>query len=242
MIKHELGESNIKIGARETYIKDISKESSIVYEFLSKNHLQGGVRSNKSIGLFIKKTKHNFHKYEWSEEVIKEYNACNYNLNNNQLYILPKDTLVSLMTFGKPRFNKHYKWELLRFCNLIDCSVVGSGYKLLNYFKKEFMLDGDKLLSYGNRRWTYKHNNFYENNGFELLNISEPGYYYFKLNEPENIYHRVVFQKYKIKTYFEENKYGIDFFDPDMTAHDNMLLNGYRRIWDCGNFVFELEK
>jgi hypothetical protein len=30
-------------------------------------------------------------------------------------------------------------------------------------------------------------------------------------------------------------------FDETLTEKDNMFNNGYRRIWDCGNLVFEID-
>ena len=29
-------------------------------------------------------------------------------------------------------------------------------------------------------------------------------------------------------------------FDEKLTEWENMQLNGYDRIWDCGNFIYEL--
>jgi len=30
----------------------------------------------------------------------------------------------------------------------------------------------------------------------------------------------------------------LQIFDPNLTEWQNMQLNNYDRIWDCGNFVF----
>jgi hypothetical protein len=27
-------------------------------------------------------------------------------------------------------------------------------------------------------------------------------------------------------------------FNPELSEYDNMLLNGYNRVWDCGNYKF----
>jgi len=43
---------------------------------------------------------------------------------------------------------------------------------------------------------------------------------------------RMNFQKHKLK-----NK--IQNFNEELTEYENMLNNGYDRIWDCGNFKFE---
>lgn len=42
--------------------------------------------------------------------------------------------LVSCMTFGKPRYNKNYEYELVRYCSTYQ--VVGGAEKLFKYFVK----------------------------------------------------------------------------------------------------------
>jgi hypothetical protein len=46
---------------------------------------------------------------------------------------------------------------------------------------------------------------------------------------------RVQFQKHKLKD-------KLDKFDPSLTEWENMQLNDYNRIWDCGNYVFSWRK
>ena len=49
-----------------------------------------------------------------------------------------KDELVEIMTFGKPRYNKNYQYELLRLCIHKDYKVVGGSEKLFKYFINTF--------------------------------------------------------------------------------------------------------
>lgn len=42
--------------------------------------------------------------------------------------------IVSVMTFGKPRYNRKYEYELIRYCS--TCNVVGGAQKLFSYFVK----------------------------------------------------------------------------------------------------------
>ena len=44
------------------------------------------------------------------------------------------DELIEIMTFGTPRLNKNYQFELLRLCTRPDYIVVGGANKLFNYF------------------------------------------------------------------------------------------------------------
>lgn len=42
--------------------------------------------------------------------------------------------LIQLMSFGKPRFNKNYQWEIIRECTRKDYQVRGGTSKLWKYF------------------------------------------------------------------------------------------------------------
>ena len=44
-------------------------------------------------------------------------------------------------------------------------------------------------------------------------------------------YHRFNFQKHKLKNILSK-------FDQNKTEWENMVENGYDRIWDCGNLIF----
>lgn len=45
-----------------------------------------------------------------------------------------REELVQLMSFGKPRFNKNYQWEIIRDCTKKDCIVRGGVSKLWKHF------------------------------------------------------------------------------------------------------------
>lgn len=42
--------------------------------------------------------------------------------------------LVQALTFGKPRFNKNYQWEIIRDCSKKDCMIRGGVSKLWKHF------------------------------------------------------------------------------------------------------------
>ena len=46
--------------------------------------------------------------------------------------------LISLMTFGKCRFDKKHDWEMLRFCSKLGYHIVGGAGKLLKHFEKTY--------------------------------------------------------------------------------------------------------
>ena len=48
--------------------------------------------------------------------------------------------------------NNQYSFELLRFCSVINYSVIGAANKLLKYFEKNY--NPNYLISYADRRWS----------------------------------------------------------------------------------------
>lgn len=138
-----------------------------------------------------------------------------------------QNELVSLMSFSKPRFNKNYDWEMTRFCTKVGVNVVGAAGRLLSHFKTTYK---GTLISYADRRFSM--GKLYEQLGFVKAKTASPDYFYFK--SPLKRFHRVQFQKHKLKEKLE-------IFDPQLTEWQNMQLNGWDRIWDCGNLVFILK-
>ena len=157
-------------------------------------------------------------------------------LNNNHLQgfinssinlgLYYNNELVSLMTFSKPRFNKNYEYELIRFCNKLNTSVIGSASKLFNYFIKNY--NPKSIISYANRR--FSNGSIYEKLGFKFLRKTAPNYFYFKPSI-RILMSRNQFQKHKLANL-------LDKFDENLSESENMFNNGYRRIYDCGNLVY----
>jgi hypothetical protein len=135
------------------------------------------------------------------------------------------DTLISLATFSKARYAKK-NWELLRFVTKKGYKVVGGLSKLISEFKKR---NTEILISYCDRR--YFTGAGYESSGFKFIGTTEPNYYYMKKYRER--LSRVRFQKHKLRGKLEK-------FDETLTEWELMQLNGYDRIWDCGNAVYEL--
>lgn len=131
--------------------------------------------------------------------------------------------LVSLMTFGNLRKSlgqnkKEDHFELLRFCNKLNTSVVGGASKLLKYFIKEFK--PKKIISYSDL--SRSDGNLYKTLGFEYSGLSEPNYYYI-IGEIRS--HRFNFRKDKlVKQGFDNNKTEIQI----------MTERKIPRIFDCG--------
>lgn len=97
-----------------------------------------------------------------------------------------EDELICLMSFGTPRYNKAFNWELLRLCTKEDCQVYGGASKLLQNFREE---NPGPIISYCNEtKFTGK---VYEALGFSKSHVTK-GYHY----EKDGLtYHRSTFTK-----------------------------------------------
>lgn len=161
-----------------------------------------------------------------SQKFIDKYHiqgSCYSKYNFGLFY---KNRLVACMTFNKPRFNKNYDYELIRYCTVSNFTIIGGASKLLKYFRQN---NSGTIISYADKRWS--NGNLYKQLGFNELEDSKPNYFYVK-NRVR--YSRVKFQKHKLKNLLEK-------FDEKLSEYQNMVNNRYTRIWDCGNKVFELK-
>lgn len=105
--------------------------------------------------------------------------------------------------------------EIVRFCNKIDFNVVDS----VNVFLKDF----DELFINVDLR--YSNGSEYEACGFEIVEQTEPEYFYVTNNglELKEIYNHYVL----------ENK--LEIFNEELSEQENMEINKIYRIYDCGN-------
>lgn len=138
--------------------------------------------------------------------------------------------LVALATFGLQRYGGSDDcFELLRFANLSHHTVIGGFSKILAHFKRHY--PAKRLVSFADRRWSS--GGMYERSGFTLTRVSAPNYFYFRPEDPDRLYSRVRFQKHNLAKL-------LDSFDPQKSEVENVLANGWDRIWDCGNLVYEM--
>jgi very-short-patch-repair endonuclease len=83
-----------------------------------------------------------------------------------KLGLFYQDELVAVMTFGKPRFNKNYEYELIRYAT--SKHVIGGAGKLLKYFERKYK--PKSIITYADRR--FSQGNMYFKLGFKLDHIS----------------------------------------------------------------------
>ena len=139
-------------------------------------------------------------------------------------------SLIAVMTFGKLRKSMGLnssdgKYELLRFCNLKNTTVIGGASKLLEYFKHNFR--PIEIISYSKN--CIGNGGLYKKIGFDLVGETEIDYTWV-INKVR--YHRFQFRKDSlVKEGFDKNK----------TEVEIMYERGYYRVFGGGNKKWILE-
>lgn len=146
-----------------------------------------------------------------------------------RLGLFYKEQLVSLMTFGTPRYNKKYEYELIRYCT--TAKVIGGAEKLFSYFIKQFL--PASVISYCDlSKFTGK---VYEKLGFKLIRKSSPSKHWYNMKTKQHITDNLLRQR-GFDQLFKTN-YGKDSDNEEL-----MLNNNFVEIYDCGQATYVWHK
>ena len=132
------------------------------------------------------------------------------------------------MTFGKLKNKMNLKskndnkYEMLRFCNKLNTSVIGGASKLFKYFTKNY--NPINIISYTDR--SYYNGKVYELLGFNIKNITKPNYYYILNRKKYNNYN------------FRKNILIKEGYNKNKSEHEIMLERKIYRIYNSGNYKF----
>jgi hypothetical protein len=134
--------------------------------------------------------------------------------------------LVAVMTFSKSRFTSNYSWELVRYCNILDTTVIGGFSRLLKYFRANY--EGS-IISYCDRSRSF--GDVYLKNNFKLIEKKIiPSYSW---TDKINTYNRLQYTRKSIEK-------RLKFVDMNLTVDENMFNNKFRLIFDSGQLAFVL--
>ena len=135
------------------------------------------------------------------------------------------EQLVQLMTFGTPRYNHNYQWELLRLCTDVKYAITGGAEKLWSYFLNKYT--PDSVISYCDAsKFTGA---VYGRLGMTLDFTVAPNKIWSK--GKEYITHNLLLQR------------GYDqMFNTDFgkgVSNDQLMLdNGWLPVYDCGQYRY----
>jgi hypothetical protein len=142
------------------------------------------------------------------------------------------------MTFGKKRKSlgndnrDNSEYELVRFCNKINLTIIGGFSKLLKNFIKKY--NPSKIETFADIRWSGldQTKTVYFKNGFNFVKQTPPNYWYINTERYLNRSHRFSFRKDVLVK---------EGYNKELTEWEIMKLKKYDRIWDCGSLKFELK-
>jgi hypothetical protein len=161
-----------------------------------------------------------------AKEFCNKYHLHGYSNSSINIGCYYKSDLIGVLTFGKPRFNSNYQYELIRLCWKDDIKVHGGLEKMFTLFIKSYNVNN--IISYCD---ISKFNgNAYLRLGFTVQNISEPNYIWYNLSKKTKLT-RYKTQKHKLVE--------AGFGDANSTESDIMEDLDYVKIHDSGNLVLE---
>lgn len=150
-------------------------------------------------------------------------NTCKGQIIRLGLYY--KQELIEVMTFGKPRYNKNYEWELLRLCTHKDYKVVGGAEKLFKHFLNT--ISPSSIISYCDfSKFT---GDVYLRLGFKQRGIAKPSKHWCK--GTKHITDNLLRQR------GYDQLFGTSY-GKGTSNEELMLENGWLPIYDCGQLTF----
>lgn len=135
-------------------------------------------------------------------------------------------TLVQVMTFGKPRYNVNYQYELLRLCSVSTVKIAGGAARLFKHFVTQY--SPESIISYCDvAKFS---GDVYPTLGFSLDHITHPNKVWFK--EGKMITDNLLRQR-GYDQLFNTN------YGKGTSNEELMLQHHWFPIYDCGQRVFE---
>lgn len=210
-----------KLGIRLIHIFEYEWDDASTHSKLEKLLLN---ETNKPVVIMGRKCKVELIDAYRAREFCNKYHLQGYVNSEINIGCISENELIGIMTFGKPRFNNNYQYELYGLCWKDNIRVIGGLEKLFKYFIDNF--DVDSVVTYCD---ISKFNgNSYTKIGFKTCedSITLPNYVWV------NIYNN------DIKTRYQTQKHKLieqGLGTESETEAEIMHNLDYYRIYDSGN-------
>jgi Zn finger protein HypA/HybF involved in hydrogenase expression len=160
---------------------------------------------------------------EIKSDFLKENHLDGNDNSEIRLGLYYKKLLIQVMTFSKSKFKKDIHWEVSRNCTKLGYQIEEGMSKLFQWF----VLNHAPITvsAYSDRR--YFSGETYIKLGFNFHSNTPPNYHYI-IDNYDTLQSRINWQKGKL-----EKK--LLSFDKSISEWENMKMNNFDRIWDCGH-------
>lgn len=138
--------------------------------------------------------------------------------------------LVEVMTFGPPRFNKNFEWELIRLCTKTGIRVLGGSQRLWKHFLTNY--EPKSVISYCDRsKFSGK---IYGDLGFTLRSEGMPSRHWYSPELNQHITDNGLrLRGFDLLLGTKFGKFGKGTINDDL-----MREHGFVEIWDAGQAVW----
>lgn len=145
-----------------------------------------------------------------------------------------EDELVSIMTFGKPRYNKKYDYELIRYCS--KAHIVGGAEKLFKHFTIKH--EPSSVISYCDlSKFTGK---VYSTLGFKFVRNSAPAKHWYHPKTRQHYTDTLIRQQGYSRIINNKSAENDNLLTSDNTM---LMLNaGFVEVYDCGQATYVWKK
>jgi len=206
----------IRNGYRCIHIWDWDNQKQIINTFL-KSHGSIGARKCE-IKLVNTEEEINF---------LNTYHFQGYVKSRVAIGLYEDNNLVLIMTFGKPRYSKKYKWELIRLCS--SKKVIGGANKVFKYFIENY--HPKSIVSYCDL--SKFSGEVYDSLEFKKTSRAI-GRHWYNIQLQDHITDKLLFR------YGFDKLLGKTFgnFGNGSSNEQLMLQHGFVEIYDCGQATY----
>lgn len=210
-----------KKGIRLIHIFEYEWEDKATQEKL-KQLIKHSIEHNSSV-IYARNTDICEPSIENVKEFENKYHLQGYAADGIRIGLKHNNELVGIMTFGKPRFNNNYEYELIRLCFISDVLILGGMEKMFSYFLSKY--NPSSIITYVDiSKFT---GNSYIQLGFKPMTdpITKPNYVW--VDSHNHKLNRYMTMKSKLV----EKGLGTT----EQTENEIMSNNNYFKIYDSGN-------
>lgn len=159
---------------------------------------------------------------------IEKYHLQSYSGAKINIGCYYNNELVSVLTFGEPRFNKKYQYEIIRYCNKDDVAIVGGIEKMFKYFIKNYK--PESIITYSDlSKFT---GNVYTKLGMKIIGNGITGPSYVWVEQKKDI----ILPRYKTQ---KHRLIELGLGTEEESESDIMRNNGFLKVYNCGNIKLE---
>jgi hypothetical protein len=160
-----------------------------------------------------------------AEDFINQYHLQGYVKDKVRLGLYLENKLISIMTFGTPRYNKNYQWELIRYCS--SYNVIGGAERLFKHFVDTYHPTG--IISYCDL--SKFSGDTYTKLGFKLKRISSGGKHWYNIYTKQHITDNLLRQRGYDQLF--QTHYG------NGTSNEELMrADGFVEIYDAGQATY----